>query len=112
MAQILGNLSPQDDYTHELGPEPNFNESMYFNFFDRQESIGGFVRIGNRANEGHAEMTVTLYLPDGRVLLSDHHRIRVLSADLQQVRTVAGDGEEGHRDGAAAQAQFGLGLGW
>ena len=33
-------------------------------------------------------------------------RIRVLSADLQQVSTVAGDGEQGHRDGAAAQVQF------
>ena len=30
----------------------------------------------------------------------------MLSADLQQVSTVAGDGEQGHRDGAAAQAQF------
>jgi hypothetical protein len=42
------------------------------------------------------------------VLVADHfnHRIRVLSADLQQVTTVAGDGEEGHRDGAAAQARF------
>jgi hypothetical protein len=47
-------------------------------------------------------------LPDGRVLVADfiHHRIRVLSADLQQVRTVVGDGGNGHRDGAAAQAQF------
>jgi hypothetical protein len=47
-------------------------------------------------------------LPDGRVLVADehNHRIRVLSADLQQVSTVAGDGEEGHQDGAAAQAQF------
>jgi hypothetical protein len=47
-------------------------------------------------------------LPGGRVLVADgrNHRIRVLSADLQQVRTVAGDGERGHRDGAAAQAQF------
>jgi glucose/arabinose dehydrogenase len=47
-------------------------------------------------------------LPDGRVLLSDrtNNRIRVLSVDLQQVSTVAGDGEDGHRDGAAAQAQF------
>jgi hypothetical protein len=35
-----------------------------------------------------------------------NHRICVLSADLQQVSTVAGDGEEGHRDGAAAQPQF------
>jgi len=37
---------------------------------------------------------------------TDNSRIRVLSADLQQVSTVAGDGERGHRDGAAAQAQF------
>lgn len=68
MAKIVGSLEPADDYTHPLGPEPTFNESMYFNFFDRRASIGGFVRIGNRANEGHAETTVTLFMPDGRVL--------------------------------------------
>jgi len=68
MAKIVGNLKPEDDYTHALGPEENFNESMYFNFFDRERSIGGFVRLGNRANERQAEMTVTVYLPDGRVL--------------------------------------------
>ena len=70
MAKIIGNVVPEDDYTHELGPEPNFNESMYFNFFDTKESLGGFVRLGNRANEGQAEMTICLYLPDGRVLFS------------------------------------------
>jgi hypothetical protein len=68
MAKILGNLTPQDDYLHELGPEPNFNESMYFNFFDSRQSLGGWLRVGNRANEGHAERSVCLYLPDGRVL--------------------------------------------
>ena len=70
MAKIIGNLVPEDDYTHELGPESNFNESMYFNFFDPTRSIGGFVRLGNRANEGQAEMTVCLYLQDGRVLFA------------------------------------------
>jgi hypothetical protein len=70
MARIVGDLVPEDDYTHPLGPEPNFNESMYFNFFDRARRVGGFVRLGNRANEGRAEMTVTLYLPDGRVLFT------------------------------------------
>jgi hypothetical protein len=47
-------------------------------------------------------------LPDGRVLVVDsaNNLIRVLSADLQQVSTVAGDGEEGYQDGAAAEAQF------
>lgn len=70
MTRIIGNLRPEDDYTHPLGPEPNFNESMYFNFFDRARSLGGFIRLGNRANEGHAEMTLTLYLDDGRVLFT------------------------------------------
>ena len=53
-------------------------------------------------------VSAMLHLPDGRVLLSDfgNRRLRVLSADLQQVSTVAGDGGEAHRDGAAAQAQF------
>ena len=70
MATILGNLKAEDDFTHALGPEPNFNESMYFNFFDPSQSIGGFVRLGNRANEGQAEMTVCIYLQDGRVLFA------------------------------------------
>src|SRR2546421_8180351 len=60
-------LESKDDYMHELGPEPNFNESMYFNLYDPSQRIGGFWRMGNRPNEGHAEMTVCLYLPDGRV---------------------------------------------
>jgi hypothetical protein len=70
MAKIVGNLAPEDDYLHELGPEPNFNESAYYNFFDREQKLGGWFRIGNRANEGSAERTVCLYLPDGRVLFS------------------------------------------
>ena len=52
---------------HELGPEPNFNESMYFNAYDPTNRFGGFFRLGNRANEGTGEMTICLYLPDGRV---------------------------------------------
>ena len=60
-------LEPHDEYMHELGPEPNFNESMYFNLYDPAAGVGGWFRCGNRANEGYAEMTVCLYLPDGRV---------------------------------------------
>ena len=63
--RIVGNIRAEDDFTHELGPEPNFNESVYFNFFDPQQQRGGFVRIGNRANEGYAEMTVIVWNPDG-----------------------------------------------
>jgi len=60
-------LEPQDEYMHELGPEQNFNESMYFNLYDPAQGVGGWFRCGNRANEGYAEMTVCLYLPGGRV---------------------------------------------
>jgi len=60
-------LEPADEYLHELGPEETFNESMYFNVYDPAANLGGFFRVGNRANEGYAEMTVCLYLPDGRV---------------------------------------------
>ncbi len=65
MVTLVGNIKPEDDYTHPLGPEENFNESVYFNFFDPAENRGGFIRMGNRANEGYAEMTVIVYNSDG-----------------------------------------------
>jgi len=60
-------LEPVDEYLHEVGPESNFNESMYFNVVDPTSGLGSWFRIGNRPNEGTGEMTVCLYLPDGRV---------------------------------------------
>ena len=56
-------LDPSDEYMHELGPESNFNESMYINCFDPANQVGGWFRSGNRANGGTAEMTICLYLP-------------------------------------------------
>jgi hypothetical protein len=64
---MLLRLEPSDEYTHPLEEATNFNESMYFNVFDPNGRIGGFTRLGNRANEGYAEMTACLYLPDGRI---------------------------------------------
>ena len=80
MVTIIGNVKPEDDYTHPLGPEENFNESVYFNFFDREKKMGGFLRIGNRANEGHAEMTVIVYQPDGSALFN-YKRPQISSND-------------------------------
>jgi len=60
-------LLPEDEFMHDPAQASNFNESMYFNFYDAEQRLGGFVRIGNRANEGYAEQTTCLYLPDGRV---------------------------------------------
>jgi hypothetical protein len=60
-------LEPQDEYTHTPDAASNYNESMYFNVFDPKRKVGGWFRLGNRPNEGYAEMTACLYLPDGRV---------------------------------------------
>ena len=56
-----------DDLMHENTGESNYNESAYYNVYDPAQRLGGFVRIGNRPNEGYAEMTLCLYLPDGTV---------------------------------------------
>ena len=64
---IVMRLVPEDDYMHPLESAENFNESMYFNVFDRARRIGGWFRIANRPNEGKGEMTCCIYLPDGRI---------------------------------------------
>jgi hypothetical protein len=58
---------PEDDYMHPLEAAVNFNESMYFNVFDRANGLGGWFRLANRPNEGRGEMTCCVYLPDGRI---------------------------------------------
>ena len=48
-------LDPSDEYMHELGPEPNFNESMYINCFDPASRMGGWFRMG-RSEEHTSEL--------------------------------------------------------
>ncbi|MGH1503733.1 MAG: DUF7064 domain-containing protein [Acidimicrobiales bacterium] len=64
---IITVLEPQDEYCHEPDAAENYNESMYLNAFDLEREVGGWFRLGNRVNEGYAEMTVCVYLPGGRV---------------------------------------------
>ena len=66
--QIMGTrLIDADEGTHEVGTASNWNESRYVDFWDRRQRLGGWFRIGNRVNEGHAEMSSCLYLPGRRV---------------------------------------------
>lgn len=60
-------LDAKDEYTHPPEAAGNYNESMYFNAFDSKTGIGAWFRIGNRPNEGHAEMSCCIYLPNGQV---------------------------------------------
>jgi hypothetical protein len=65
--KFITRLAPEDEYTHTPDAASNYNESMYFNVFDPARKVGGWFRLGNRPNEGHAEMSICLYLPDGRI---------------------------------------------
>jgi len=60
-------LSPEDEYNHVVDDAKNFNESMYINIFDFKQVMGAWFRVGNRPNEGNAEVSCCIYLPDGRV---------------------------------------------
>ena len=60
-------LAPADEFSHAPTTDSNFNESVYVNGWDSVAQLGGWMRIGNRPNEGHAELAVCLYLPGGRV---------------------------------------------
>jgi hypothetical protein len=60
-------LDPDDEFPHPVDPAPDFNESVYVNAFDHRLGLGGWARVGNRVNEGHAETAVCLYLPGGRL---------------------------------------------
>lgn len=59
--------SEADEHPHAPTTDVNFNESVYVNGFDPASRFGGWMRLGNRVNEGHAEAQVCFYLPDGRI---------------------------------------------
>ena len=58
-------FSDPDEAVHAVGPASSWNESRYLDFFDLDQQIGGWLRIGNRPNEGRGEMSACLNLPDG-----------------------------------------------
>nr|WP_295469606.1 hypothetical protein [Mesorhizobium sp.] len=60
-------MRPEHEFSHQPDQSINFNESVYTNAFDPKSAFGGWMRLGNRVNEGYAELSVCLYLPDGRI---------------------------------------------
>lgn len=60
-------LTKADEGAHDVGPEENWNESRYVDFWDAATRTGGWFRIGNRPNARYAELSACVYLSDGRV---------------------------------------------
>lgn len=76
-------LAPEDEYQHVPESASNFNESAYYNLYDAKIGLGGWFRIGNRVNEGYAEVSICLYLPDGRVGFMYHRATITSNAELR-----------------------------
>jgi hypothetical protein len=68
MAQVVGDLDPSDEGMHAIEADTQFNESMLITSFDRENDQGVLLRIGNRPNEGYAEVTFCLFPPRGGAL--------------------------------------------
>jgi hypothetical protein len=56
-----------DEFTHGGLDIENFNESVYFNFYDARSQIGGIVRTANRPSLGYKEYSVNIKLPGGAI---------------------------------------------
>lgn len=56
------------DIIHEFGSQEEWNESFYFNFYDRGQDICGFMRIGLKPNKKLKDVFCFLMLPDGSVM--------------------------------------------
>ena len=61
-------ICEQDEFNHPPSSDSNFNESVYVNGIDHTSASGFWMRLGNRVNEGYAELQLCYYLPDGRLV--------------------------------------------
>jgi hypothetical protein len=84
-------LQADDDGLRIPGPESNWNESRYLDFFDPVSGLAGWCRLGNRPNEGHAEMSACLHLPahDGRALTALCFRKPAIDANRDEAAGLA-----------------------
>jgi hypothetical protein len=56
------------DVLHEFGTRPEWNESFYFNFYDKARDICAFMRIGLKPNSDEKTGLCFFMMPDGSVL--------------------------------------------
>jgi hypothetical protein len=56
------------DIIHEFGSHQEWNESFYFNFYDRSNDVCGFMRIGLKPNKNEKDVFCFFMMPDGAIL--------------------------------------------
>jgi len=65
-----GVVDPSEEAMHPVDEnEVQHNESMVFSWHNRAEHSGGLLRLGNRINEKHAELTYMILMADGSCLV-------------------------------------------
>ena len=57
--------TPETDVLHPSGKNINWNESFYFNLYDKKEDICAFMRIGLKPNIKEKSMLCFFMMPDG-----------------------------------------------
>ena len=80
------------DTFHEPGDNPDWNESFYFNAYDREQDICLFMRIGHKPNRREKMMFCYIMHPDGTFmglrgeapLVVRDLRVMGLSYDMQE----------------------------
>jgi hypothetical protein len=101
----VGNLKIDDEMMHPIDDHPQFNESALLTMFDREAGAGGFLRIGNRPNEKHAESTFCWFLPDGSALFA-FDRAEIASNDRFRTDQISVEvTEPGHQLRASFRGQ-------
>jgi hypothetical protein len=105
-----------DEFQHQPGTEPMWNESWYCDFVDAQQGIGGYVRLGLTPNEGVAWFNALLCGPDQpTIAVLDFHApvdpftlhtdrfdfAHTVLSPLQRYRVVLRGHGEAHDDPAA-----------
>ena len=68
----MPDFTPQDDYIHKIGEEPNWREDYYFDFFDPASRLSAFGYAGVHPNQGVGDVVFALWRDD--VLLSKFTR--------------------------------------
>ncbi len=63
-----GDPGMDDDGFHGPGPEKDWSEEFYFDFYDRERDLCGHMRIALRPNLREKEFQFSLLMPDGSAI--------------------------------------------